>query len=52
MIWRDQMNVGDITKKLDDLSTDELEKVREHEKRHKNRETLVEQIDRKIKASS
>lgn len=48
----DEMNVGDITKSLDGLSEDELKKVRTYEKRHKNRETLVEQIDRKIKANS
>lgn len=48
----DELNVGDISKKLDGLSDDELKKVREYEKRHKNRETLVEQIDRRIKASS
>lgn len=48
----DEMNVGDITKKLDKLSTDELRKVRNYEKQHKNRETLVEQIDRRIKAAS
>ncbi|MBA2690948.1 MAG: hypothetical protein H0U65_00430 [Rubrobacter sp.] len=48
----DEMNVGDITKNLDSLSEDELKKVRTYEKRHKNRDTLVEQIDRKIKANS
>lgn len=48
----DEMNVGDIAKKLDGLSEDELKKVRAYEKRHKNRDSLVEQIDRKIKANS
>lgn len=48
----DDMNVGDITKNLDGLSEDELKKVRTYEKRHKNRDSLVEQIDRKIKANS
>lgn len=48
----DEMNVGDITKNLDGLSEDELKKVRAYEKRHKNRDSLVEQIDRKIKATS
>jgi hypothetical protein len=48
----DEMNVGDITAKLDGLTEDELKKVRAYEKRNKNRETLVEQIDRKIKAAS
>jgi hypothetical protein len=48
----DEMNVGEISKNLEELSEDELKKVRAYEKRHKNRETLIEQIDRKIKASS
>ncbi|MBA2376476.1 MAG: hypothetical protein H0V75_10145, partial [Rubrobacter sp.] len=49
----DEMNVGDIAKNLDGrLSEDELKKVRAYEKSHKNRDTLVEQIDRKIKANS
>jgi len=47
----DEMNVGDIAKNLDGLSEDELKKVRAYEKSHKNRDTLVEQIDRKIKAN-
>jgi hypothetical protein len=48
----ESLNVGDVSKKLDGLSTAELKKVREYEKRNKNRETLIEQIDRKIKAAS
>lgn len=48
----DALNVGEVSKKLDGLSTAELKKVREYEKRNKNRETLIEQIDRKIKAAS
>ena len=46
----DDMNVADISGKLDGLSEEQLKRVREYEKRNKNRETLVEQIDRKIKA--
>jgi hypothetical protein len=37
---------------LDGLSAEQLRKVREYEKRNKNRETLIEQIDRKIKAKN
>lgn len=48
----DEMNVGDITKNLDGLSEDDLKKVRTYEKSHKNRDALVKQIDRKIKATS
>jgi hypothetical protein len=48
----DELTVGEISKRLDGLTTKELEKVREFEKRNKNRETLIEQIDRKIRANS
>ena len=48
----DEMNVADISEKLDGLSTEELEWVRDYEKRNKNRETLIEQIDRKLKATA
>src|SRR5919107_227050 len=48
----DALTVGEISRRLDGLSTDQLEKVREYEKQNKNRETLIEQIDRRIKANS
>ena len=46
------LTVDDIVKKLDGLSNDQLRKVREFEKQNKNRETLIEQIERKIRANS
>ena len=48
----DGLTVAEITQKLDDLSVDELKKLREFEKRNKDRESLVERIDRKIRATS
>jgi hypothetical protein len=48
----EDLTVEEISKRLDDLSVDELEKVRKFEKNNKNRETLIEQIDRKIRANS
>ena len=48
----DELTVDEISKRLDGLSAEELKKVREYEKQNKNRETLIEQIDRKIKANS
>jgi len=48
----DDMNVSEISDKLDGLSEDQLKRVREYERRHKNRDTLIEQIDRKIKAAT
>lgn len=46
------LTVGQISQKLDDLSIEQLEQLRAHEKQGKDRETLVEQIDRRIKAAS
>ena len=40
----DELTVDEISKRLNGLSTEELRKVREYEKRNKNRETLIEQI--------
>jgi hypothetical protein len=47
-----ELTVDEISKRIEGLSTEELEKVREFEKQNKNRETLIEQIDRKIRANS
>jgi hypothetical protein len=48
----DELTVAEISERLDGLSIEELRKVREYEKKNKNRETLIEQIDRKIRANS
>lgn len=48
----DELTVAEISKKLDSLSNEDIEKLRIYEKRNKNRETLLEQIDRKVKANS
>lgn len=34
-----------MTSRIDDLRTTEVEEVREYEKRHKNRYTLLERLD-------
>lgn len=44
----DDMNVGQITGKLDSLSESELQRVREYEAQNKNRKTILEQIDQKL----
>ena len=46
----DDMNVEEASKQLNDLSTEELRLVRDYEERNKNRETLLTQMDRKIRA--
>jgi hypothetical protein len=48
----DDMNVEELSAKLEGLSEDQLKRVREYEKRNKNRDTLIEQIDRQIKAAT
>jgi len=48
----DEMNVGEVAQQLDNLSTDELQRVRDYERRNKNRETLLGQIDHRINAAS
>ena len=48
----DEMNVDEITERLDGLSEAELRRVRNYEQRNKNRETLIAQIDRRLEAPS
>jgi hypothetical protein len=45
------LSVAEVSRRMEGLPTEQLEKVREFEKSHKNRETLIEQIDRKIRAN-
>ena len=44
------MNVEEISGRLGDLSVEELRLVRDYEERNKKRSTLLEQMDRKIRA--
>ena len=46
------LSVEDIVKQLDGLTIQQLEQVREYEKQNKDRETLIEQIDRKIRTKN
>jgi hypothetical protein len=48
----DEMNVREIGERLESLTAAEIRRVREFEKRNKNRETLIEQFDRKLRAAS
>jgi hypothetical protein len=48
----DELTVADISKRLDNFSTEDLEKLRAYEKQNKNRETLIDQIDRKMKSAT
>jgi uncharacterized protein (DUF433 family) len=48
----DDLNVAEIVEQLDNLSAEELQAARAYEQQNKDRETLLEQIDRRIKAVS
>jgi hypothetical protein len=48
----DELTVEEVSKRIEGLPTEQLKKVREFEKNRKNRETLIEQIDRKIRANN
>jgi hypothetical protein len=47
----DEMNVEEVTSRLDGLSEAELRQVRNYEQGNKNRETLIAQIDRRLEAT-
>jgi hypothetical protein len=47
----DELNVKEIGDRLDGMTAAEIRTVREYEKRNKNRETLIEQFDRKLRAA-
>ncbi len=48
----DELNVEEIKRLLNGLSAAQIREVRKYEKRNKDRETLIEQFDRKLKAAS
>src|ERR687890_748610 len=48
----DELTVEEASGRLGALSTEELREVRDYEERTKNRETVLEQLDRKIRSSS
>ena len=48
----EELSVAEVSRRIEGLPTEQLRKVREFEKKNKNRETLIEQIDRKIRANN
>ena len=48
----EELNVDEVSKKLDGLSATELKKVREYETHNKSRETLIAEIDRRLEATA
>ena len=47
----DELSVAEVSERIEGHPTEQLRKVREFEKKNKNRETLIGQIDRKIRAN-
>jgi hypothetical protein len=47
----DQMNVDEISGRLEDLSVEELQLVRDYEELNQKRQSLLERMDRKIRAA-
>jgi ATP-dependent Clp protease ATP-binding subunit ClpA len=48
----DELTVEEISGRIGGLSADDLRVVRDHEERTKNRETVLEQLDRRIRSGS
>ena len=47
----DEKNVEEISARLDDLSDEQIRHLRSYEKAHKNRQSLIERFDSKLRAS-
>jgi membrane protein involved in colicin uptake len=48
----EELNVDEVSKKLDGLSATELKKVRDYEMHNKNRSTLITEIDGRLSATA
>src|SRR5215204_1143315 len=48
----EELTVEEVSAHLGSLSAEDLREVRDYEERTKNRETVLEQLDRKIRSSS
>ena len=48
----DDLKADEITRRISGLSVEELRVVRDYEERNKNRDTVLEQLDRRIRSGS
>jgi predicted solute-binding protein len=48
----DELTVEEVSSRLDALSAEDLREVRDYEERNKNRETVLEQLDHRIRGGS
>jgi hypothetical protein len=46
------LTVEEVSRRIEGLPAEQLRKVREYEKNNKDRETLIGQLDRKIRANN
>jgi predicted solute-binding protein len=46
----DELTVEEVTSRLGSLTAEDLREVRDYEERNKNRETILEQLDRRIRS--
>jgi hypothetical protein len=48
----DELTVEEVSSRLGALSSEDLREVRDYEERTKNRDTILEQLDRRIRSGS
>ena len=48
----EELNADEVSRRISGLSAEELRVVRDHEERNKNRDTVLEQLDRRIRGGS
>jgi bZIP Maf transcription factor len=48
----EELSVAEISDRLEGLSEEQIKQVRDHERRTKNRKSLMEQFERKLKVVS
>ena len=48
----DELTVEEVSERLGGLSSEDLREVRDYEERNKNRDTILEQLDRRIRRGS
>jgi hypothetical protein len=48
----DSLNVGQVSERLDELSAEEIRRLRDYEVRNKNRTSLLRRLDSRIETSS
>jgi excinuclease UvrABC ATPase subunit len=48
----DDLNADEISRRVSGLSVEELRVIRDYEERNKNRDTVLEQLDRRIRSGS